>query len=656
MFNRNDPKQIQDFSEKNILDLIGKPLISFDETQSNSIHATTRRILSPVIMRRRSGVRHNSVDFERILTSLQDPEELELKKHEKLIIKSNNRYKLIFDIIIDILVIYSTTTSLFYLAFVAENPDSNSIDLLVTVLFTLDFILSFFTEVIDKRKRHILNLNMIAKHYACTWLVPDLCSIIPLSFTGNPNTEYAMRLFRIGKIARLYRLVNIKKFGKVMSELLYKTQHRKKRYFRLLIDHIWDLFQELTAMLFVSYALACYWWFYADLIVRRVHVNANFIDTFNLAQYSGISQVIRVWYFIFSSMMTVGYGDFTATNLYERALLSIILIIGPTWFAFTIGKALNTVKRLKEIDGTADLGGQLGIWLSNVERKHLQIPHRIKDKVKKYYLNYWKNDRLGKMGNIADGAWNYEELVRIQDPFLAVLPQNLREEILDHIFGDIFSKFSYFFDRQSKWKYSLCLYLQPRIYFENEIIIKENHPVLEILFVVSGKILIGFNYANEFQEIFRVKDYEIIGDFFVLDQSPSFLCYMAIDTVHGYWVPADIANAIILKTSHHYTQYFAETKRNYMSCKHKKEKTLRSLRESRISLSSVDLLIDSDLEESIHIEATVNEQKQGLESLNRISHKMRYYKNNLSRTLKDRLVDLLISKHHSSEGLGFTMK
>lgn len=231
MFNRNDPKQILDFSEKNILDLIGKPLISFDETQSNSIQATTRRILSPVIMRRRSGVRHNSVDFERILTSLQDPEELELKKHEKLIIKSNNRYKLIFDIIIDILVIYSTTTSLFYLAFVAENPDSNSIDLLVTVLFTLDFILSFFTEVIDKRKRHILNLNMIAKHYACTWLVPDLCSIIPLSFTGNPNTEYAMRLFRIGKIARLYRLVNIKKFGKVMSELLYKTQHRKKGTF-----------------------------------------------------------------------------------------------------------------------------------------------------------------------------------------------------------------------------------------------------------------------------------------------------------------------------------------------------------------------------------------------------------------------------------------
>ena len=382
---------------------------------------------------------------------------------------------MIFDISIDILVVYSTISSLFYLAFGGESKESASIDLLITLIFALDFVMNFFTEVIDKRKRHILNLNMIAKHYACTWMIPDLCSIIPLRYTGNPNTDYAMRLFRIGKITRLYRLVNIKKIGKLISEAVYKTQHRKKRYLRLLISHIWDLLQELTALLFVSYSLACYWWFYSGLIVRREYVQKNFIDTFNLEDYSDFSQVIIVWYFIYSSMMTVGYGDFAATNTYEMVLLIIILIIGPNWFAFTMGKALNIVKKLTEIDGTADLDGQLGIWFSKLERKHRQIPKGIKDKVNTYYFNYWRNDRLGKMGNIAEGACDFEDLVRIQDPFLAALPQVLREQILEHTFGDIFSKYSYFFDRESKWKYSLCLYLQPRIYIENEIIIKENH-------------------------------------------------------------------------------------------------------------------------------------------------------------------------------------
>ena len=128
----------------------------------------------------------------------------------------------------------------------------------------------------------------------------------------------------------------------------------------------------------------------------------------------------------------------------------------------------------------------------------------------------------------------------------------------------------------------------------------------------------------------------------MLDQSPSFLCYKAANTVHGYWLPAEVANMLIPKTSKHYLQYFTELQRNYKNCKHKKEKEIRIL--SGISISSSHIMIDSYSEEFIHYENTGQDKYRGLESLNRIYNKIKHCKNNLSTILKDKLVKLLMSK------------
>ena len=84
MHNRDNPIKVSQFSDRNILDLLGKPITIFDENCNNSDHpTTTTRITCLPVIHRNPSFRLNSIDYDKVLSSLQDPEELEIKKHEK---------------------------------------------------------------------------------------------------------------------------------------------------------------------------------------------------------------------------------------------------------------------------------------------------------------------------------------------------------------------------------------------------------------------------------------------------------------------------------------------------------------------------------------------------------------------------------------------
>ena len=179
-------------------------------------------------------------------------------------------------------------------------------------------------------------------------------------------------------------------------------------------------------------------------------------------------------------MTTIGYGDYTATNTYEMGFSILILITCPSWFAYTTGKAISIIHKLRVVGGETDNAGDLAIWLSNIESKHKRLPYKLKEKINKHYINYWKNDRLGSMLNIAKETDAASEIIKIQDPYLDSLPDKLKKKVLHYLFDDIFNNFFFFFGRRTLWRYSLSLYLQPRIYSPNEIIMYSNKSINEL--------------------------------------------------------------------------------------------------------------------------------------------------------------------------------
>ena len=157
-------------------------------------------------------------------------------KHKNLVISNENRFKKAFDVFMNVLVIYSVISALFYLAFLTETEAESNENLVIWVFFIIDLILNFFTEYIDSKGNNIQNLKMIGKNYLKKWFFIDFLSIIPFSLTGNPNTEYLLRLFRILKMPRLFKMVDIQRFSAWLSNRM-STNHRTKKIYKLLISH-----------------------------------------------------------------------------------------------------------------------------------------------------------------------------------------------------------------------------------------------------------------------------------------------------------------------------------------------------------------------------------------------------------------------------------
>ena len=65
----------------------------------------------------------------------------------------------------------------------------------------------------------------------------------------------------------------------------------------------------------------------------------TFIDNYNLLSeyYDDFDRTIRVTYFSFTSLTTVGFGDFTPRSDYERLSGGFILLFGVAIFSYING-------------------------------------------------------------------------------------------------------------------------------------------------------------------------------------------------------------------------------------------------------------------------------------------------------------------------------
>ena len=483
----------------------------------------------------------NVTDLKRLITIYESPEEYSQNIHSRFVISRSSRLKLSFDFFMNLMVTYSVLSSLYWLSFGTPSEVSTNFDFFVWSMFFIDFSLNFFTDYTNYHRRVIKNLQMIAKNYAKGWMIFDILSLLPLSLANNERTEYMLRLFRIFKMNRLVKKLNINRPIDLLAGCLHKNETRAKKNTRLILHQAWNLIKELLTMLFVTICLACLWWYYANLIVRRKDENRDFLDYFSLNSKSSADQFIITWYFIFTTLMTVGYGDLYATNKYEMGLAIILLVAGPTWFAFTMGKAISIIEKLYTIGGKEDKMGQLNIWLSKLEHEKQIMPIKLKEKIQDHFLYFWRNDRLGSMANIA--TENDENFSKISHGFLNQLPKAMQLKIIDHMFDDFFYRFKYFFKHFGEVKHIIVLYIQPRIYPANSIILDANELPQEVFFKTNGTIIISSTMEKT---ITTTKERNlIIGDFCAFKNTESAVQYKAVESVHGYGLPVHVLKDLL---------------------------------------------------------------------------------------------------------------
>lgn len=458
------------------------------------------------------------------------------RKHEKYIITLDNKIKKMFNFWMCLMCYYSVISSLYYLAFKQKNEVIEGYDIAVWICFLFDLMLNFVTEYTNNKGVRIANLKLIAKNYAKFWLALDIAALLPLSFAGNPNTEYFLRLIRIGKLKRILYLVEKDLIVEKISGIVYKSEGKKKKKLKVFITYAWEILKKLLRMLFFTYIIACLWYYSVDFIRRKYHPDKNFIDYFNLEEEEVSKKIIKTWYYIFTTLATIGFGDFYAVNRYEMALSFIILIVGSTYFAFVMGDTIAICNLLGDLDGEAKKRITLEMWIGFIEREYKVIPLSLKEKISLHYSNFWKNDRLGSILNSSQER--HFKFYATSDQFYASLPLKLKKNIIDYIFSDIFYKFKYFFKVFYSMRYEIARFLQPRIFPKNTIILECGSYAKEAVFASSGDIRMGIkNEEGKFIELLKISSGFTIGDDFLLRNIEVFVEFRAKSNVKAFAIP-----------------------------------------------------------------------------------------------------------------------
>jgi potassium voltage-gated channel Eag-related subfamily H protein 8 len=119
----------------------------------------------------------------------------------------------------------------------------------------------------------------------------------------------------------------------------------------------------------------------------------HFSGVYGLKDLSSYDSVIVLMYYSFTTLTTVGFGDFAPQSDAERIFISIGLVLGVSIFSYILSDFLEMVTNwLKYTDGKDDeLDKFLG--LLKAFNKNERIDVNLKCKLETYFDYRWQHDK-----------------------------------------------------------------------------------------------------------------------------------------------------------------------------------------------------------------------------------------------------------------------
>jgi hypothetical protein len=191
---------------------------------------------------------------------------------KKMVIMPDSRFKIFWNIVTIILLIYTAIFVPYNVAF-SESEDKSLvqtiIDYVIDVLFTIDIFINFISGYEDLTEGKVItDLRKIAKLYLRSWFVPDLLACVPFGlFTPKGNASAnSSKLIRLSRLPRLYRLIRIIRMLKMIkilknSETINIIQERLGSSVAGL-----RLLNIVGLTFYLVHLIACLWYGWANFI------------------------------------------------------------------------------------------------------------------------------------------------------------------------------------------------------------------------------------------------------------------------------------------------------------------------------------------------------------------------------------------------------
>lgn len=100
-------------------------------------------------------------------------------------------------------------------------------------------------------------------------------------------------------------------------------------------------------------------------------------------------------YFTFTTLATVGFGDYRPWADEERLFLVIIFLSGVSIFSYLMGIFIEILKKFQQLYVDLDDGDNLSLFFSLLRKMNgdRDIDPKLRKKIEIHFDNKWKTDR-----------------------------------------------------------------------------------------------------------------------------------------------------------------------------------------------------------------------------------------------------------------------
>lgn len=187
------------------------------------------------------------------------------------------------------------------------------------------FCINFFTSYTNDIER-VTDLKTISIHYLTGRFTLDLLGTLPGILTAELVWQvYYFKLLRYSQLDRFFRQIRF---------ILEKIGRRFSTVNKNMVDNILVAIECLFAMLFLVHLLGCIW-----LRIGR-SVNNGWVtrmDEFNSQNDDSMYPYYAAYYFITTTITTVGYGEILPHADLEIIFVMVLELIGLAAFSFILG-------------------------------------------------------------------------------------------------------------------------------------------------------------------------------------------------------------------------------------------------------------------------------------------------------------------------------
>jgi hyperpolarization activated cyclic nucleotide-gated potassium channel 1 len=414
------------------------------------------------------------------------------------VIRPTSAFRITWNVVIFSLLLYTATLMPYRIAFEDQVFfDGYTIfEIMMDFVFIGDIFVNLFSGYNRNNGELEIRLRKISLPYLKAWFVLDLLGSFPFSLLqyaivgGSPDSAGRANNFtKLARLPRLYKIFNVFRLGKVSRIYRGNAYFEKLKDFVSVNGRIFRLLKLLVSILVCVHFIACFWYFAArldDFPYDSWIVQGGFADKSLGMKY------LASFYWAFTTVSTVGYGDIHANNDTEMMIAIICMMVGAGFYSMVVSSITSLMSSLD--DAQLALGSKLIAATSFGKETGLskQTLYKVRQMIK-------YNASQGSIDN---------------NSVFDELPKALKYEVAMSMHKGFASEIAMLIGKDQSFVVSVMTQLRPIRINENEILYKEGSLPDEFYVIMSGRVnlvLPEFNFAyKSFLKGSYIGEFEII--------------------------------------------------------------------------------------------------------------------------------------------------